>query len=153
DLEAVVWMSAKRRRFVSGSVQPLQPDFTTLEEALDLLLHAFGHAAYDIDVEAKRQAVLEALTVFPALMVVDDIDSVPSEHANVRTFFVEDVLRTRARVLFTSRRELFGMEDRQTRILGLNREDACQFIEAKATDLGLPATRFGDSVDKILEVT
>lgn len=152
NLELVVWMTAKKRRLVGGTVVTAQPDFTTLDEGLNFLLDVFGLDA-PATMAAKKDAVLEALSVFPTLLVIDDIDSVDAQDADVRAFFTEDVQRTKARVLFTSRRSLFGMEARQTPVLGFTKEDGEAFIYSKARELGIDSARLTESIERLLSVT
>lgn len=153
EFNTVIWMSAKTRRFREGQVEQLSPDFGSIDEALDFLLLKLGDLRVGESTGAKKRRVLGWLAEYPAFIVVDDIDSVTSENAEVRSFFSDEVLRTKARVLFTSRRSLFGMEARQTEVKGLEGPDGRNFILRKADELGQDRNRFANSIDRILAVT
>jgi hypothetical protein len=135
EIQAVAWMSAKRRRYVEGAVRDIpSPDFTNLESALDLLLEFFQEMEQLESLDAKRERVLERLSLHPTLLVVDDIDSISDapedidpDTGDVYEFFTDDVMHTKSRVLFTSR----------TRLLA--------WLAAKPMCLGLPATRRADT--------
>ncbi len=150
---AVIWMSAKKHRFIEGSVQSLVPDFSTLEEALDFILSVFNDDLGMSDLRSKKERALARLTEYASLLVVDDVDSVATEDGEARGFFTDDILKTTSKVLFTSRRPLFGMEARQTIVRGLAGEDAERFVRSKAQEYGLEADRFDASMNKLLDVT
>ena len=152
-VDAVIWMSAKKHRFVEGSVQELVPDFSRLEEALDFILSVFNQDSDGEDLVAKKRRVIALLNESPSLLVVDDIDSVATEDGEARGFFTDDILKTRSKVLFTSRRPLFGMEARQTIVRGLDGEDAERFVSSKAKEYGLEPSRFAASLGRLLSVT
>jgi hypothetical protein len=109
--QAVFWFSAKKRKFVEGTVVDIgSPDFEDLPSALDAVLRAYGWVEeIDRPTNSKAQRVLELLSAFPALLVIDDIDSLESKDEDVIEFFSLQVPRTASKVLFTSRRTIFGM--------------------------------------------
>ncbi len=161
EVQAVAWLSAKRRRFVEGRVEDIpSPDFRNLAEALDLLLDFFQEADVLVSLQAKRERALEHLTMHPTLLVVDDIDTISdvpedlqADEGDVYEFFTDDVLKTKSRVLFTARNRLFGMAGRQTEVPGLQGEEAHRYIHAKAEDFGIRADRLETSLDRIVEAT
>lgn len=153
DLDAVLWMTAKQRRLVGGKEVATAPDFTDLAEALECVLQGLGLEPTG-DLAADKRAVLTALSAFPTLLVIDDVDSLATaEGGAVRAFFTEEIQRTKARTLFTSRRPLFGMEARQTQVRGFSQQDGEAYIYAKARELGIDEVRLADSTDKLLDVT
>lgn len=153
-LQAVIWMSAKKRKFAEGAIRTIDaPDFSTLSEALDFLLDAFGDTDQLEDIGAKRKQVLSFLTELPSLLIVDDIDSITKENEDVVEFFLDDVLSTRSKILLTSRRHYPGMGQRETEIRGLEAAEADQFIRDKALEFGLDPRRFEISTPKILQAT
>jgi hypothetical protein len=154
SLHAVIWMSAKKRKFVEGSTRAIDlPDFATLPEALDFLLDAFGETSEIDGLPAKKEQVLSFLTLLPTLLVVDDIDSISQDNEDVVEFFLDDVLSTESKVLLTSRRHYPGMGRRETEVRGLGGSEAQQFIRDKASEFGLDQKRFEAATDKILSAT
>ena len=136
--QAVLWLSAKKRRFMEGATVTIEtPEFSDLDSALALLLTHYGWIEETGNpTETKRKRVLELLNEFPALLVVDDIDSLESENENVIEFFSLHVPETRSKVLFTSRRTIFGMGGSTTHVSGFSDNEAeafmvsrCQFME------------------------
>jgi hypothetical protein len=150
----VIWMSAKRRRYVEGRAVPVaQPDFATLENALDFLLQYFNDANLSGLVAEKRARVRDWLTTFPSLLIADDLDSIQVADEDAAEFFLDDILRTRSKVLLTSRRHYPGMGLRETEVTGLQGPEATDYIQAKAAEFGVNVDRFSNSIDKIREVT
>ncbi|MCC6329471.1 MAG: hypothetical protein IT174_13230 [Acidobacteria bacterium] len=154
--QTVIWLSAKKKRFVEGkSVDISTPDFSDLESALDLLLAHFGWLeAMDQAINAKQRQVLELLDQFPAFIVVDDIDSLESENENVIEFFSIQVPQTKSKVLFTSRRVIFGMGGTTTHVKGLAKVDAEAFVSSRCEQMGFDPSVLPKEVrDDIISVT
>ncbi len=85
----VLCLSAKRRRFAEGKgVSIDQPEFSDLLGALDILLQRYGFVEdMELSVERKRARVLQLANEFPALIVVDDVDSLQGAGRRDRIFF------------------------------------------------------------------
>ncbi|MFQ6170963.1 NB-ARC domain-containing protein [Oryzobacter sp. R7] len=153
---AVLWLSAKKRRFEQSEIQAImRPDFEGLETALDRLLRDFGDVNnLDKTLEVKREVVLKLLSDFPSLLIVDDIDSIEEREEDVVEFFTYDAPRTKSKVLLTSRRMYPGMAKSSTRITGLDPGDAREYFQLTAERLGL-ADRPGldTAFDKIYDAT
>ena len=153
---AVLWLSAKKRRFEESEIQSIsRPDFEGLESALDRLLRDFGDKEnIGKTLEVKREVALGFLSDFPSLIVVDDIDSIEETEEDVVEFFTYDAPRTKSKVLLTSRRMYPGMSRSSTRISGLGRSDALEYFQFTSRRLGV-SDRPGldSSFDKIYEAT
>jgi len=136
---AVLWVSAKRRRYEDSEVVPItRPDFNDLGSALDRLLGDFGDSAnLDKTIDVKRHVVLGLLNDFPCLLVVDDIDSIEENNEEVVEFFTYEAPRTASKVLLTSRRMYPGMAKSSTRVSGLTEDDARAYFKVTAARLGL----------------
>lgn len=154
--QAVFWLSAKKKKYIEGSVLTIEtPDFGNLDSALSRLLMCYGW----IDeasgpLESKKTKALELLNEFPALIVVDDVDSLESEDENVIEFFSLAVPLTHSKVLFTSRRTIFGMGGSTTHVTGFSEEDGASFIMSRARIMEIDPTAFTRSVIKeVLKVT
>lgn len=154
--QAVFWLSAKKRKFVEGSALTIEtPDFSDLDSALSRLLVHYGWIEETSgSVESKKVRVLELLNEFPALIIVDDVDSLESEDENVIEFFSLQVPSTRSKVLFTSRRTIFGMGGSTTHVSGFKEEDAASFILSRCRIMEMDHAAFTKSVIKeVLRVT
>ena len=152
-LDAVLWMSAKRRRFVEGTTVVVdRPDFNDKASAIRAIVDFFG-----AEVSAGQSAeglALEFLSDFPSLLIVDDIDTVDADGEDAIQFLVMTVPeRTKSRVLLTSRKLLFGLANVTTQIEGLPRQDAEQFIKSRCDLMGLNAGPVLDALDQLLQVT
>ena len=154
--QTVLWLSAKKRQFVEGQVLPIdKPDFSDLDSALVRILEHYGWAEeLEQPTPLKRARVLELLSEFPALVIVDDVDSLEGGTENVIEFFSLEVPATKSKVLFTSRRTIFGMGATTTHIGGLSDEDASKFIIARCELMDLdPALFERDIIKRITKTT
>jgi hypothetical protein len=138
NVEAVVWLSAKLRRFVAGATMVVdRPDFSDLDSALDAILRAYGSHVPN-EKAAKKEEVLELLKGIPALIVVDDIDTLVTPTGDVVPFLLMDVpAKTPSKVLVTSRKILVGCESFTSQVSGFAENDARDFIELGVTRIPL----------------
>ncbi len=144
QLEAVIWASAKARRFLGGQTVPLEsPEFAGLESAIDWILRACAAPDYvlALPLTDKRSECLEYLTECPSLVILDDVDTLTQQDETV-SFFVQNIRATRSRLLLTSRRipALFGSSFTQVR--GLSEEDGLEFISTRLDMYGLSTHQF-----------
>jgi hypothetical protein len=154
--QAVFWLSAKKKMFVDGMVVDIdQPDFCNLETVADAILGCYGWAdEIENPLETKRNRCIELLNEFPCLLIIDDVDSLESENEDAIEFLSFQVPNTRSKVLFTSRRIIFGMGGTTTRVEGLSKEDAEDFVKSRCILMGLDQKSFHkDIVAKILVAT
>ena len=154
--EFVVWLSAKRRRFVEGQVIDVpSPDFTDLASALDFLLLVYGEFEPEADSgDEKTDLALTLLNTFPALIVLDDVDTLEGEAEDAIEFFTIQVPTTRSRVLITSRRQLFGFGATTTVIRGFHGEAGREFVRSRISLFGLDPDAFSNQrITQILAVT
>lgn len=153
--QAVLWLSAKRKRYLEGRIVEIKkPDFYDLDSALDCLLTHYGWVEeLKNPTQSKRSRVLELLDEFPALIVADDVDSIESENEEVLEFFSLHVPETKSKVLFTSRRVIFGMGGTTTHVGGFNVSDAQKFIQSRCRLMELDPSTFDQrSVDSMVKV-
>ena len=146
--QIVLWLSAKKRRFIEGAATEIDsPDFHDLESALSQILIQLGWAEdAELPVASRMEKVLELLNEFPALVVVDDVDSLDAEGEEAIAFFVLRVSKTRSKVLFTSRRTMFGLGGCTTHVSGFSQQDGRAFIESRIRLMNLDDAAFGQSV-------
>jgi tetratricopeptide (TPR) repeat protein len=145
--QIVLWLSAKHRRFVEGTTRPVgHADFFDLSSALDHILSRLGWSeAVELGLDSKRGQVLEVLDNFPALVIVDDIDSLEGADEAALEFFTFNLPATKSKVLLTSRRVVFGMGGSTTTVAGFGDSDAKRFIASKIEQMGLSGARLTDS--------
>lgn len=140
----IVWISAKKRRFESGSsIDIANPDFTDLPSAIDTLLAQYGPVEASLSLEEKRQLLLECLDEFPTLIIADDIDTVLDDAAVV-SLFTFDIPNTASRVLLTSRREIPGISS--INISGFTVPEAEIFIHSRISTYQLDPKSFTPEV-------
>ena len=155
DLEIIIWLSAKARRFVEGSAVDVEsPDFWNLDSALDWVLRAYGAVDIDLmDLSAKEYECLEYLSKLPALVVLDDVDSLEGQNVDAMNFFIHRTHMTPSKFLLTSRRIPFGMEPNVTEVQGFNSgDDGVRFINSRVSMFGLEPDLFTRRVmNRILE--
>jgi len=125
----VIWLSAKRRKFMEGSIVPIDhPDFSNLNSALDKLLIDYGWGEVLNDTkENKISLILNLLNEFPIFLVIDDIDTLQSEDDEAVAFFTFEVPHTKSKVLYTSRTRFPGMNRCTTQVEGFNLDEVGEY--------------------------
>lgn len=154
--QTVIWLSAKKKRFVEGKTLDIStPDFSNLESALDLFLNHFGWVeSIDETINGKQSQVIRLLDEFPAFIIVDDIDSLDAANEDVIEFFSFHVPQTKSKVLFTSRRTIFGMGGTTTLVKGLAPEEANSVILSRCKQMGFdPAILSQEIKNEIISAT
>jgi hypothetical protein len=152
----VLWLSAKRIKFTEGTIiETPYADFSNLDSALNSLLSQYGwNDETKQPTQTKAKKLLELFDAFPALVVVDDIDSLETTEEDAIEFFSLELPRTHSKVLFTSRRLLFGMGKTTTNITGFADFEGKQFINSRCQLLSIDCSQFSDDIiRKILMVT
>lgn len=155
-LDAVLWISGKRRRFIEGQIIDVNsPDFHDLNTAIQSIIKAYGFASeISREPQSDKKLCIQLLTDNPALLIVDDIDTLENEAEEAIPFLLMDIPNiTQSRVLVTSRRALFGMRGSTTQITGLSATDGEAFIRSRCDLMGLPASSVLRLKDKVLQAT
>ena len=144
--DILIWMSAKARRFESGVPVDIEsPDFWDLESGLTWVLRAYGALGIDeMDVRQKEQECLTYLVNLPALIILDDVDSLEGNNIDAMTFFIHRTQMTQSKVLLTSRRIPFGMEPMTTTVKGfeVGADDGIDFVNSRLAMYGLDSAQF-----------
>jgi len=153
--QIVLWISAKRRRFDEGDIVDIDvPDFQDLDSALSYILRAYGWVeTIDKNIHERRSKVLELFDSFPALLVVDDADSLEGQSEDAVEFFTFDVPQTKTKVLLTSRRVLFGMGNTTTHVSGLQGQEALDFISSRCRLTGMDINVIRPHIPEMLRIT
>ena len=126
----ILWLSAKRRKYIDGrTVDVNTVDFHDLDSAISALLVQYGWVDEVANpLNEKKEFLVKLLNDFPSLIVVDDIDSIDIENEDAIEFFSFNVPQTKSKILFTSRRILFGMGKSTTHVGSFDANDAEKFI-------------------------
>lgn len=146
SVDGVLWMGAKARRFELGStVEIAVPDFHDLDSALNRILHFYGEGERtELPEELKADRVVELLSDYPLLLVVDDLDTIASDEDDVVDFFAADAARTGTKLLITSRRPLPGFGRSRIKVDGFSLDESAEFITSRTRLLELPAHTWSD---------
>ena len=156
-LELVIWLSAKVRRFdeaVGQTTNIENPDFWDLNSALDWILWAYGAPDFQkMSLDDKIRVGLEYLQELPALVVVDDVDSLEGEAEDLALeFFTRQTEGTPSKFLLTSRRMSFGTRRISTQVGGFERNEGRDFVRSRVELYGLDPNLFPTGViDQILD--
>ena len=146
QLEAVIWLSAKARKFVEGqTINVDSPDFWDLDSALGCVLGAYGAVNIEnMGTVARTEECLNYLRELPALVVLDDVDSLEGDGLDAIPFFTWGIQSTRSKALLTSRRVPFGMETLVTQVMGFQpgSEDGNKFIQSRIQLFDLDPIQF-----------
>ena len=152
----VIWLSAKRRKFIEGSIVPIDhPDFSDLDSALDKFLidYGWGEAITGSRTD-KIDLLMTLLNEFPIFIVVDDIDTLQAEDDEAVAFFTFEVPHTRSKVLYTSRTRFPGMNRCTTQVEGFSLEEAREYIHSLFKQYGIRDTQISsEDVKEIQDVT
>jgi len=154
--QSVLWLSAKKRRFVSGQILPIgSPDFSNLDTAVNRLLVDLGWIeAVNQGLEEKKKLLIELLTELPSLVIIDDLETLEGEDESTIEFFTLQVPQTPSKILFTSRRQPFGLGSTITLIKGFNREEGHKFIRSRIDLMKMDQKAFTiQNLDNILKIT
>lgn len=155
-LQAVLWLSAKKRRFAEGKIVSVPtPDFSNLDAALNQILFQYGWIEeIGKSIEAKRSRAIELFNEFPSLIIADDIDSIETSEEDVIEFFSFTLPQTRSKVLVTSRRVIWGMANTTTHVEGFSESDVGRFITSRCHMFELDRSLFDSrKVQEMLRIT
>ncbi|MCA1594788.1 MAG: putative DNA binding domain-containing protein, partial [Acidobacteria bacterium] len=150
-LEYVMWFSAKQRYYIAASANYINTeriDFKDTESLLKAILQEYGYSPSEIKEEWSRveleEEVIESLRTIPALIVVDDVDSLMVEEQNDvlhtmlkivgRTF---DRYSSSSRVIFTARLTLGVPKSQYLEVLGLDFDEFAEYVEMTAQQMGM----------------
>lgn len=150
--QKVIWLSAKRQTYtaISGRyVAASRVDFENVDGLLRQICLELAYTTDEVPEDASRDALLDAtvraLTVMPALVVVDDVDSLEPEqqqdmfHALIASF--SQTVRgsqVGSRALLTARLDLGAAPGQVIRVKGLEQEEFLEFVRISCTALDLP---------------
>ena len=141
----VLWISAKERKLSDGEISTIRPDFHGLDSALTKLLKDTG---WEESLELgwslldRKNWLVEVLTGEPALIVVDDYDTLLANSSNTDVarcidFFQELTARTGSKLIMTSRVDTRAGQQRRVGGFARNSSEALQFVDSRLRLLGM----------------
>jgi hypothetical protein len=151
-LEQVVWLSAKQQFFIplSNTYESItRVDFTDLPSILRALLRELGLPPEQIEADASREELIEevvnALSLYPSLVIVDDVDSLEvDQQQDVFQTMIQIMSRTLSqkyvpsRALLTSRLQLGAAPAQLIKVEGLINSEFNEYVTITAKSLGIP---------------
>lgn len=163
-LEQVIWLAAKVRTYsaLKGEMVAVgRVDFDSLETLqraiLGSLRYHLGNDDEELTTRDLEECIIDALTIVPALIVVDDIDSLDPEEqravvASMNTVGLRTVGRELAssKILMTSRIDQGVPQTAVLKLEGLERASFADFLNNIAKAFGIPAA-YGSVVDQLYE--
>lgn len=155
-IEKVVWLSAKEAVYtaIQGRYHlASRVDFTDVISLLKAILVELGEPEANVDEVNDQEELLEMLTnnltIIPAFLVVDDLDSLPLDlqqeafHCLLQAFTRSSAKSTKpSKCLITARLDLGASPSQLLRIRGLELADFAQYVKDTAGTIDL-ALNFG----------
>lgn len=148
-LQAVVWVSAKRLEYVDGVERERRSDFhdvPTFVRAIWSGLYGEG-LSYD---SLSADDLVQELSSTPALLVIDDLDSVLDEE-ELASFLLYELRNSRSKLLYTSRHRIPGIKN--TDVEGFDGDELKRFIRTRAREHGLDQDECAEKAASIRSVT
>ena len=144
-LSMLLWISAKSRKLADGDISSIRPDFHGLDSALTKLLRDTGwEESLDSEwsVLDRKNWLMDVLSDEPALLIVDDYDSLLANSsdrdvARCIDFFQELTARTASKLLMTSRVDTRAGQQRRVRGFAPNSAEALRFVDSRLRLLGM----------------
>lgn len=168
--EKIIWLSAKKQFYTAilGKYTPTtRVDFDDVLSLLRAILRELGIPEETFSEESDRfvliETVIESLKVLPALIIIDDVDSLEDDdqqdvfHVVIQVLSQTTSSNARAsRAILTARLDLGAAPGQVFRVSGLEQEDFEEFARLTAASLCLPDSIFngnGKSFKQFREAT
>ncbi|MFE3428677.1 RNA-binding domain-containing protein [Streptomyces sp. NPDC059171] len=146
DFEAILQLTAKETALTSGGISRSQTrTLYSLEGLLDQILLLFGEEPPS-DLDEKKLLVLEWLSVWPTLIVLDNLETVDDGRI---IYFIQNLPpASQAKVIITSRRKTGGWEYPVT-VPELNHEETRDFVAVKSGEFRIDLSLTERRIDEI----
>lgn len=146
-LNAVCWASAKSREFVEGEERERRADFSDISSFSRAVFETLYGSCGD---GCDGEALLRELSQTPALVIVDDLDTVLGNE-ELAEFLLFKVRQTKSRFIFTSRNKVPGLPTIE--ILGFSPDELREFVKVRGVEYGLDAAAFEPRLEAVGSVT
>jgi tetratricopeptide (TPR) repeat protein len=151
-IQVVIWLSAKVRRFLQGQTVKIdRPDFVDRASVVQAILRAFGDRS--VSEEEDEDRVRNYMREFPALLVIDDLDTLEGEGIDAVQFLFDLVVNTPSKLLITSREPFTQLQPCTTVVAGLNSDDARRFVASRCSLMNIQPATIMPHLDKLLSAT
>ena len=149
-LNFILWMTAKQRMLSRGKIVSIEADIYDDGDTLQQLWLFFGG-----DGDPDLATLLQILNDTPGLIIADDVDSLSGEGGErARALLTREIpYRSRTKVLATSRRQLFGLENMTTTLTGFSQADTGTFVRSRLHEQSVPVEFTSSQIAKIKSVT
>ena len=149
-LNFIVWMTAKQRMLLGGRIFPMEADFYDDAGVLAKLWSFFGG-----DDEPDQGTLFSFLSETPGLIIADDVDSLSGSGGDrARALLTREIpYKTRTKVLATSRKQLFGLENVTTTLTGFSEAETGTFVRARFEEDDVPLVISNRQVAEIRRAT
>jgi len=146
DLQRVFWVTAKSKQFAGLRNEYVETPETNFHD-LQSLLHGLcsGYAILEQELENASVSLLkkrlqEALKVFPSLIVIDDVDSIPEldEQKRILEMALQVSAGTSSRFLLTTRMNLTSSSDVCIPVSGLHEDEHRLYLNYLNETIGGP---------------
>ena len=128
DIDAIVWLTAKRVEFVDRSVKERVPDFTDVPTFCNGVVNALYGTDRD---DVSKEEMLSELNDVQCLLIVDDLDTVIDDH-EIAEMLLFELRPTATKVIFTSRQQVPGI--RYMEVPSFDDETLQNFIAGRARE-------------------
>lgn len=167
--QKIIWLSAKRQFYtaINGQYIPSSRiDFDSVDELLRQVCLELGLNDTEVPSDATREHLMEstmnALLLLPALVVVDDIDSLePEQQQDVFHTLISIFGRTAgkspvgSRALLTARLDLGAAPGQVIRVKGLELDEFIEFVNmtSSSLDLTFPIDKSSKRIERFHKIT
>lgn len=151
--DAILHLSAKDLELsTEAGIRHLDPTLFSLEDFLDRILALFEHEEYCCsDLQRRKAVASEILSVFPTLLVLDNMETV--KDGRIMEFVRQLPPTSRTKVLLTSRRRTSEWEY-PIQVTEFNAEEVAEFLRIRNSEMKLDLP-VGDGalVEKMAEMS
>jgi len=147
--ESIIHLTAKETMLTPKGIERAGRSLYSLENLFDHILITFQEKTSD-DLEAKRATVLEILSAWNILLVLDNMETV--QDGRIIKFVQDLPIGSKAKVLMTSRTRT-GAWERPVYVCELNESEVADFIRIRADELGIQCSHDSKTMKAVWEAS
>ncbi|MFH1178657.1 MAG: RNA-binding domain-containing protein [bacterium] len=149
DFEAIIQLTAKDSVLTTQGIEKYGRTLYSLDNMLDHVLKAFDEPPPP-ELEDKKRIVVEYLSVWPTLLVLDNMETV--QDGRILSFVQSLPPDTKAKILMTSRQKTGGWE-LPFPINELQIDEVQEFIRIRSDEMGISFPTDRATVEKVWAAT